>query len=105
MSDVPYAMPWNNLPLTKLIHENFSVIMTYAFSMPKLFKWVNRFEGEWKYLHKACFEISEQRANIALLEFATQLRLLDNYYPLPEYFSAHFGKQDITFYRDPVVFF
>jgi hypothetical protein len=73
------ALPWHNLPLTKLIHENFSVLMTYAFSQPVLNKVLNdRFLGEWKYLYKACFEISEQRANLALLELATQFRLLDS---------------------------
>ena len=29
-------------------------------------------------LYKSCFEIPEQRANLALLELATQFRLLDN---------------------------
>jgi hypothetical protein len=87
------ARPWSNLPLTKLIHENFSLIMTFAFSRPTLIKWVNtHFEGEWKYLGIACFEMSEERANRAVLEFATQVRLLDNSDPLPEYFTAEFGK-------------
>jgi len=45
------GVPWRNLPLTRLIHQNFSVIMGYSFSQPVLAKWVDdRFTGEWKYL-------------------------------------------------------
>ena len=66
-------------PVTALIQENFSIIMTFAFSRTSLLNWLNnRFEGEWKYLRMACYELPEARANRALLEFATQLRLLDD---------------------------
>jgi hypothetical protein len=80
--------PSHNLPYTKLLHENFSVIMTYAFSEPVLARLLNsRFHGEWKYLCKVCFEISGQRANRALLELALQLRLIDAKENLSTYFT------------------
>jgi hypothetical protein len=79
------TLSWHHLPLTKLIHENFSVIMGYAFSTPVLSKWVkDNFVGEWKYLHKALFEMPVERANLALLELATQLRRLDNHHNLSD---------------------
>ena len=40
---------------------------------------------EWKYWCKACFEISETRANGALLELAVLLRLIDNQEKTPNY--------------------
>src|SRR5215467_9636167 len=73
--DVP---PSHKLPFTQLLHENLSVVMTFAFSRPALVKCLSeRFHGRWEYLWKACYEISEQRANRALLELALQLRLID----------------------------
>jgi hypothetical protein len=80
--------PSHKLPFTSLLHDNFSVIMTFAFSRPVLVKCLNdRFKGEWKYLWKACYEISEQRANRALLELALQLRLIDDKENLSSYFK------------------
>jgi hypothetical protein len=122
MSDIPKSvafnsdaiptitLSWHHLPLTKLIHENFSVIMAYAFSTPVLSKWVREnFRGEWKYLHKALFEIPVERANFALLEFATQFRLLDDRHKISDYFKQTkyppFGKvtkQDGT--EEPLYF-
>ena len=56
------AIPWHNLPLSKLIHQNFYVIMSYAFSTPVLAKWVDRhFSGEWKYLNKSLFDMPMER--------------------------------------------
>jgi hypothetical protein len=81
------AIPWHNLPLSKLIHQNFYVIMSYAFSTPVLAKWVDRhFSGEWKYLNKSLFDMPMERVNLALLEFATQFRLLDNHHNISDYF-------------------
>lgn len=69
----------HKLPLTALIHENFSIIIEHAFARPQLRRWLPKwFSGEWKLLYQACFEISELRANRALLELATQIRLLDD---------------------------
>jgi len=62
--------------------------MAYAFSTPVLSKWVrDHFSGEWKYLHKALFEMPVERANLALLEFATQFRLLDDLHKISDYFK------------------
>src|SRR5205807_4827729 len=83
---------------TGLIHENLSIVITFAFSRSVLTEWVGtRFEGEWKYLRKFCFDISEARANRAILEFATQLRILDDKEALSEYLretkhQSNFGK-------------
>ena len=89
VDDVPFTitLSWHHLQLTRLIHQNFSVIMAYAFSTPVLSRWVSkRFKGEWKYLHKALFEMPVSRANLALLELATQLRLLDDHEKLSDYY-------------------
>src|SRR5260370_6543132 len=84
-------------PVTALIQENFSIIMTFAFARTTLSNWLNnKFKGEWKYLWMACYELPETRANRALLEFATQLRLLDDEERLSDYLkqvdSAPFGR-------------
>jgi hypothetical protein len=84
------ALSWEDLPLTQLVHENFSVVMSYAFATPAISKWItDNFAGGWggKYLDKCCFEMPEQRARLALLQFATQLRLLDNTQKLSRYFE------------------
>ena len=53
--------------------------MTFAFSRGELEKLIeNSFRGEWKYLNKALFEVSEQRAAKALIEIASFIRLLDD---------------------------
>ena len=71
-------MPAFSLPLTSLIHEKLSVIMTFAFSRGPLETLMDRFMGEWKYLKKALFEVSRVRAEHACLELALFLRLLDD---------------------------
>jgi hypothetical protein len=44
------------LPLTRLIHENFALLMMYAYSQPALTRLLEtKFQGEWKYLNKALF--------------------------------------------------
>jgi hypothetical protein len=89
-NDVPFTitLSWHHLQLTRLIHQNFSIIMAYAFSTPVLSKWVDKhFTGEWKYLSKALFEMPVTRANLALLELATQLRLLDDHEKLSDYYK------------------
>lgn len=67
------------LPLTRLIHENISVIIDFCFSRGAVDKFLTeQFMGEWRYLRKALFEISEQRATKAILELALYLRFLDD---------------------------
>jgi len=53
--------------------------MSFALSQPRLAKLLDeRFLGEWKYLRKSVYELAEIRADRALLEMATQLRVLDD---------------------------
>jgi len=48
-----------SLPITRLIHENLSIIMCFAYSQRPLENMVNvDFRGEWKYLNKTLFDIS-----------------------------------------------
>ena len=66
-------------PLTQLIHENLSVLATFAYSRGPLEALRStRFQGDSKYLDKALFQVSEQRANRACVELATLIRLLDD---------------------------
>jgi hypothetical protein len=44
-----------------------------------------KFMGEWKYLDKALFSVSEQRAAKACIELASFMRLLDDQESLSEY--------------------
>ena len=73
--------------ITRLIHDNFWIILSFAFGQPAVGKIMKeRFHGEWKYLHKSVYENAEIRADRALLEMATQLRVLDDEQDLNEYF-------------------
>ena len=66
-------------PLTHLIHENLSVLATFAFSRVPLQELrENKFQGGWKYLDRALFTVSEQRAEKACVELATFIRMLDD---------------------------
>jgi hypothetical protein len=65
--------------LASNIQRNFSIILMYAFGRDAIGAVINdKFEGEWKFLHKAVYEISERRADRALLEMAVQLSALDD---------------------------
>ena len=76
------------LPLTELIHENLSLILSFVYSREPLRRMVaEKFAGEWKYLNKTIFEISEEKANKACLEFALFLRVFDDDEKLSEYDS------------------
>jgi len=72
-------MPKFSLPLTQLIHENLSIVMSFCFSRQPLHELMkSKFEGEWKYLRKSLFAFSEQRAEKACIELAVFLRFLDD---------------------------
>lgn len=72
-------------PITQLIHENFSIIMTFAFSHDPLEQMMlTRFKGHWKYLWRALVDVSEMRAQRACLEFAILLRTLDDDDPMTD---------------------
>ena len=68
-----------SLPLTRMIHEHRSVIMTFAYSRRSLEELMqNKFVGNWKYLDKGLFSISEERAVRSCTELGTYMRLLDD---------------------------
>jgi hypothetical protein len=53
--------------------------MTFAYSHRPLLDLIEKkFLGDWKYLEKAIFEISEEKANLAITELAVFLRILDD---------------------------
>lgn len=82
-----------SLPMTQLVHENFSVIMTFAFSRKPLERYIERFAGEWPYLRKALFEIAEQKAEKACLELALFLRLVDDEQKISGYYKQTGGRE------------
>ena len=67
-----------SLPLTRLVHENLSIIVDFCFSRRAVDEVMASFQGEWKYLRKTVYEISEARAEKAALELALFLRILDD---------------------------
>ena len=78
-----------SLPVTRLIHENLSIVMSFAYSQKPLAEMVEgKFAGEWKYLNKALFDISTERAEKASLELALFLRMLDDEEKISDYHAA-----------------
>jgi hypothetical protein len=74
--------------ITRLIHDNLWIVISFAFGRPVIARFVDaRFKGEWKYLNKTIYERAEIRADRALLEMATQLRVLDDAEQLNQYFE------------------
>jgi hypothetical protein len=62
-----------------MIHEHLSVIMTFVFSRKQFEDLIqNKFRGEWKYLRKALFSVSQERAERSCIELGTYMRLLDD---------------------------
>ena len=60
--------------------------MNFAFSRKPLTNLIeNNFIGEWKYLWKALFDISEEKANRAIVELAVLLRILDDEEKITDY--------------------
>ena len=78
-----------SIPLTRLVHENLSVVMCFAYSRKPLSEMMDdKFRGEWKYLNKALFEVSSERAEKACLELALFLRMLDDESKISDYHVA-----------------
>ena len=74
------------LPLTRIVHENLSVLMNFAFSRGPLERLIEtKFVGEWKYLRKGLLEVSEDRALKACFELALFLRMLDDEEGMSDY--------------------
>jgi hypothetical protein len=81
--------------ITRLIHDNFWTVLSYVLAQPPARALLEeKFKGEWRYLHKLIYERAEVRADRALLEMATQLRVLDDAEDLSAYFKAS-GKQPL----------
>jgi hypothetical protein len=78
--------------MTQLVHDNLSIMMTYAFSRKPLERYMERFAGEWEYFCKALFEISDQRAEKACLELALFLRLVDDEQKISGYHKQTGGR-------------
>ena len=72
-------------PLTRLIHENLSIILDFCFSRAAVGEMMQSFVGEWKYLRRTVYDVSEARAEKAALELALFLRMLDDREGLSEY--------------------
>ncbi len=76
----------------RLIHENLNIIALFAYGQPEVKRALQtHFKGEWKYLHRTIYEAGEIRADRALLEMATQLRVLDDTENFGELFKSSFG--------------
>jgi len=72
-----------------LVHENLSIVMCFAYSRKPLSEMLEgKFEGEWKYLNKALFDVSAERAQKACLELALFLRMLDDEEKISAYHAA-----------------
>jgi hypothetical protein len=69
----------NPYELVRNAQENFATVLMFAFGQPAIGAVINeQFKGEWKFLNKLVYEVSERRADRALLEMAVQLRALDD---------------------------
>jgi hypothetical protein len=72
-----------------LIHENLSIVMCFAYSRKPLSDMIEgKFKGEWKYLNRALFDVSAERAEKACLELALFLRMLDDEEKISAYHTA-----------------
>jgi hypothetical protein len=68
-----------SLPVSRLIRENVSGLLTFAFSRKNLEKLVaERFDGEFQAFREAAFEFSAHRAEKACLDLALLLRYVDD---------------------------
>lgn len=68
----------HSVEATRLIHEHYGTLMAHVYSREPLLRLRDRFLGEWKYLDRALFELSERRATRALIELALYIRLVDD---------------------------
>lgn len=67
-----------SLPVSRIVRENISILLTFAFSRQPLEELIKSFHGEWKQLNETMFQMSEQRTEKACLELAIFLRYLDD---------------------------
>jgi hypothetical protein len=68
------------IPITKIIQENLSVVMMFAYSQPSLREFRQaHFAGSWPYINEILFTIPEQLATRAMIELALLFRTLDDH--------------------------
>jgi len=81
-----------SLPVKRVIRENVSILMTYAFSRMPLQKWSEKsLQGEFKQFYETVFGMAEQRAERACLELAIFLRYLDDEENLSDHYEGYTG--------------
>jgi hypothetical protein len=74
------------LPLTRFLHENMAIVMTFVFSQAPMKRMINeRFKGYWEYLEDFAFEVPRRNAIRACLEIALLIRLVDDTYKTPPF--------------------
>jgi hypothetical protein len=67
-------------PITKVIKENLSVVMMFAYSQPPLREFRRgHFAGTWPYVDEVIFTIPEQLATRAMIELVLLFRTLDDH--------------------------
>jgi hypothetical protein len=65
--------------IVRHIYDRLWTVLSYAFAQPMVNAVIDkRLRGEWKYLRETVNENAEVRADRALLEMATLLRVLDD---------------------------
>ncbi|AAK22407.1 hypothetical protein EIB18_02155 [Caulobacter vibrioides] len=78
-----------NSEIMSLIHENFWTIISFMTAKPVIIDIMNNnFQGEWKTLRNTIHDQAEVKADRALLEMATQLRILDDVEGINDLFIA-----------------
>lgn len=90
----------HSIPLTKIIHENISIVLMYAYSKTPLEKLRGSFLGNWKFLDKSIFVLSKEKAEKAAIELAVYIRLLDDEQGISSYLAATKGDNYGTVYKD-----
>ncbi len=77
------------LKLAHLVHENLSIIATFAYSQrPLQDMMTRRFGGRHPFVEKALFEISSIKAEKACHELAHYLRMLDDEERITKFFEG-----------------
>ena len=90
--------PMKALPLSRLLHENMAIVVTFVFSQQSLAELASRrFRGEWKYLWKFLYEIPATNAIRACLEIALLLRLIDDAEGIADYLKEMDEYHERTF--------
>ncbi|MCG2639411.1 MULTISPECIES: hypothetical protein [Bradyrhizobium] len=72
-------------PITKVIIDNLSVVMIFAYSQPPLREFRRTsFTGSWEHIDEVLFTIPEQVATRAMIELVLLFRTLDDHEDLDD---------------------